>query len=91
MRLKEYCEEYSINIRKLADKWGIAYRTLYYVIQGSECSYQNMEKIIKGSKGKVTFEDLKPIPKTDSVKKRKSDKKTDLLCEKYKEQTPHTG
>ena len=91
MRLKEYCEEYGCTYKKLAEKWGIHYPTLYYVVQGYGCTYENMEKIIKGSKGKVTFEDLKPMYKAKTRNRRLSDKETNLISQKDKEKTPKSG
>lgn len=74
MKLKEYCERLGCSYTKIARLWGIHYSTLYYVAQGYACTYENMEKIIKGSGGLITFEDLKPLYKAHTKNRKASDK-----------------
>lgn len=77
MRLSEYCKSYSIHQKELAEKLGLSYSIVCYVIKGYGCSYDTMEKIIKGTQGKVTFEDLKPLKKASTTARSKYYKKSE--------------
>lgn len=65
MKLKDYLDTYGIKNNVFADRIGIGYVTFYAILKGKDMRLSLAAKIVKATKGEVSFEDL--IPGDDKI------------------------